>query len=29
LTQKENEEFSKMLSGDFEGIGAVVDKLDF
>jgi len=29
MTVKENEEFSKMLSGDFEGIGAVVDKLDF
>ncbi len=29
MTVKENEDFSKMLSGDFEWIGAVVDKLDF
>ncbi|MDQ7022195.1 MAG: S41 family peptidase [Candidatus Gracilibacteria bacterium] len=29
FSKKDNEEFEKMLSGDFEGIGAVVDKLDF
>lgn len=29
LTKTENEDFSKMLSGDFEWIWAVVDKLDF
>lgn len=29
FTKSENEDFSKMLSWDFEGIWAVVDKLDF
>ncbi len=29
MTQKENEEFSKMLSWDFEWIWAVVDKIEF
>ena len=29
MSKKENEEFSKMLSWDFEWIWAVVDKLDF
>ncbi len=29
MTKKENEDFSKMLSWDFEWIWAVVDKLDF
>ena len=29
FSKKENEEFSKMMAGDFEWIGAVVDKLDF
>ena len=29
FSKKDNEEFSKMLSWDFEGIWAIVDKLDF